>query len=1067
MMLKGMGHESIDETLKEEKRLGNRIEYRDGRYYSERPSGYPAPPSYEQSPYPQIERPREPEGGSSILQPLAQLSDEDLSSNPGDAYRQVLATMNVSPKEAIDRFMYSEKGGGGFVGTAVGPEGPDRVESLAGQIFEIAKLEGPRFAGAVAGAKAGGMAGSALGPWGTFAGATIGAAIGAITGDAVRQGIQFGEIDWGEMLKEGAWYGLGEGAGRAIARAGTAIVKKGGPAAKKFVEESEFVNKTIGKYMPDKGPVLTAGEAGGSKIMKFFEREMDDTAMLRGPYRKFRQSRQKELTEIADDVVKKLGRKQTTKGLGEELAEHVGGLESELHNVMRRKYSHLSELTKNLMVRTDILKAKLRPMATKYDTSLKHIADDIEDIVPFEQMYGIRRMLLAEAQDVKSLKPGGTMHKKMEQAAEIVRRQMEVALREHGKKTGTYAYETYKSLTELETVYSRQFKNDVIGEIMRRADIKELGPYTIPDYISLDVDRVYKLKSFLKNNLDEPTFDRTWKRYQSWFIDKVFTDAADESTGVIVGKNLRKILNEDIEAAVLGNVFKAPEVKGLKDLARAIEVVQARQGQAVIRGPKIGFNQPIGLLKIGTGIAGAYQMLEGDYKTGAAIALSPWVASKIMLTKNGRKLMMAMIRANPENAAKNAAMVSKMAVTAKQIDLPRREYEEEGFEDYEPGEKKNFKEADYTLSAQPAGYITFQPEEELSDEELGIKPPRGEDWWHLRFGDEPEADELERLEQQQTIRRRVPTPKIKPKPEIRPIDRVRDAAEVHTRVGQKALSALEQGWPRESVEHEFGSGGIAETNPGMYDPIDLFIDLTFGVLTGGGWIAAKGLGNTAINKAFPIATKNLIKALGKNVGKEVVTGGTAGALMELADTAGGGTVVSIMSGILGPAAAQNVLTMTRRGAAKFMQDFATKHPEKYEGLMKKLHLYRDEPLVKALTKDEQKIIDAFGRESMKGRMLEIATGDRPEKVVEVLSRALGPTGTHAILTMSRQDAADFMKRLALKNHPIYTEILKGIKPYTDTRIAQVLKGRKKAIEADLSKEEYKQLVRDAIKKTFK
>ncbi len=94
----------------------------------------------------------------------------------------------------------------------------------------------------------------------------------------------------------------------------------------------------------------------------------------------------------------------------------------------------------------------------------------------------------------------------------------------------------------------------------------------------------------------------------------------------------------------------------------------------------------------------------------------------------------------------------------------------------------------------------------------------------------------------------------------------------------------------------------------LLSPVDLLVDIGTGV---------------ALAKGISIAGKQLLKGSSRGlrtaVGEEVFFGQLAGGFMSLADVAGAGPLVNLMSGIIGPSATAGVFLTSRRGLSSYIQ----------------------------------------------------------------------------------------------------------------------------------------------------
>ena len=140
-----------------------------------------------------------------------------------------------------------------------------------------------------------------------------------------------------------------------------------------------------------------------------------------------------------------------------------------------------------------------------------------------------------------------------------------------------------------------------------------------------------------------------------------------------------------------------------------------------------------------------------------------------------------------------------------------------------------------------------------------------------------------------------------------------------------ALQALALGWSKESVEHEFGSGGQGATDPGMYDPIDLIVDISTGFMTAPGRAAIKGISEGAYKAGT--------KALAKNVAQDVGFGAVSGGFMEAADMYGLGPVFQTIAGIIGPTATSGLVTMSRKSLATWLKRTYVGNPKVYDNVL--------------------------------------------------------------------------------------------------------------------------------------
>jgi len=155
-----------------------------------------------------------------------------------------------------------------------------------------------------------------------------------------------------------------------------------------------------------------------------------------------------------------------------------------------------------------------------------------------------------------------------------------------------------------------------------------------------------------------------------------------------------------------------------------------------------------------------------------------------------------------------------------------------------------------------------------------------------------------------------------------------------------SIRAFESGASRDTVEFEFGRGGQGATDPGVYDPVDLVIDVIMGGTTFAGRAGLKMIAKGAIKEGA--------KQVGKSILADVGLGALSGTMMSLAVRAGAGPVVTMLSGIVGPVATSAILTMTRKGAAQFMRNIRRNNKKVYDEIDEALKNLPDSELKNAL-----------------------------------------------------------------------------------------------------------------------
>lgn len=153
---------------------------------------------------------------------------------------------------------------------------------------------------------------------------------------------------------------------------------------------------------------------------------------------------------------------------------------------------------------------------------------------------------------------------------------------------------------------------------------------------------------------------------------------------------------------------------------------------------------------------------------------------------------------------------------------------------------------------------------------------------------------------------------------------------------QMALDLLLAGWKSEEIESEI-NGGLDQP---LYSPVDLLADIA-----SGGIMPA---GRTAIEAIAQGSVKEGTKALGKSVGREVLTGAIVGESMNAAEAAGAGPILQLFAGVLGPTATVALMQLPRKGFATYLQRLETDNPDTYRKLAEILEKNPDHPVIRKI-----------------------------------------------------------------------------------------------------------------------
>jgi hypothetical protein len=158
------------------------------------------------------------------------------------------------------------------------------------------------------------------------------------------------------------------------------------------------------------------------------------------------------------------------------------------------------------------------------------------------------------------------------------------------------------------------------------------------------------------------------------------------------------------------------------------------------------------------------------------------------------------------------------------------------------------------------------------------------------------------------------------------------------REGERILNALQAGATKEEILAEEEGLKIL-----VYDPIDLGIDIASVGIVPAGRAALKVL-RQAVKEGDKLLAKTAAKKLGAVAAEEVGFGAAAGGSMAIAEYMGAGGLIQALSGLMGPLAASTLLTMSRKGIAKWMAHTKKTNLPLYESVKKAALMSEESPL---------------------------------------------------------------------------------------------------------------------------
>lgn len=311
-----------------------------------------------------------------------------------------------------------------------------------------------------------------------------------------------------------------------------------------------------------------------------------------------------------------------------------------------------------VQVSTDSLKSFIAPMrriaadlgsieAKNAGDDLIGAIEDLPDTLTFDSARELRSRLISKVDEFSVLNKKAPAIGKARKMIGLIDGAIEKSLSENPE-----AYDAWRIANRFYKEGQKKFNNTMIRRLIKMAEDTGTGAEMIAPVIFRpgQVSKVRKAKMAM----DPPT----WRKMKGFFVQHLMQKATDVD-GVIKGKRLTNLISgkpNSFGLPMMKEVLTESQVKGLQDMAKALELSQARQAEGA------------GKVLIQLSQAGAVGvMASGTLELPAAtIIFGPALLSRMMLSPPVAKWLTKGITM-PANSEVAAGILTRLMAAANRI----------------------------------------------------------------------------------------------------------------------------------------------------------------------------------------------------------------------------------------------------------------------------------------------------------------------------------------------------------------------------------------------------------------